>query len=128
MSHHSEQVVFNSRSKAGLRAFLNIARLWNLSPYEQAILLGLPNQGTLAEMRDENNSSIIAEEILLRISYVLGIYKQLNVLFPTPKNADQWLSLPNSAALFNGESALSFLLQNPDKHLPQLLCYLKNAI
>jgi hypothetical protein len=45
-----------------------------------------------------------------------------------PKNADQWLSMTNSAPLFNGESALSFLLKNPGKHLPQLLDYLRNVV
>jgi len=44
-----------------------------------------------------------------------------------PKNADQWLSMTNSAPLFNGESALSFLLKNPGKHLPQLLDYLGSS-
>ncbi len=128
MSHHSEQVYLNSMSKVGLRTFFTIARLWNLSPKEEAILLGLPNQDTLAEICDEKKSSIITEETLLRISYVLGIYKQLNTLFPMPKNADQWLSMTNSAPLFSGESALSFLLKKPGKHLPQLLGYLRNVV
>jgi hypothetical protein len=128
MPYISEQFDFNTRSKVGLKTFFNIARVWNLSPKEEAILLGLPNQDTLAEMRDERNSSIITEETLLRVSYVLGVYKQLNTLFPIPENADQWLSLTNSAPLFDGESALSFLLKNPDKHLPQLLGYLRNVV
>ncbi|MFC0351860.1 hypothetical protein [Undibacterium danionis] len=118
----------NSISKVGLRTFFKISHLWNLSPNEEVILLGIPNREILAEMRDEKYSSDISEETLLRISYILAIYKQLNTLLPIPKNADQWLSLTNSAPLFNEESALSFLLKNPDKHLPQLLGYLRNVI
>jgi len=41
---------------------------------------------------------------------------------------ERWLSLTNSESLFNGERALSFLLKNPDKHLPQLLGYLRNVV
>jgi hypothetical protein len=112
----------------GLRTFFNIARLWKLTPEQEATLLGLPNHEILTSQRDEAYLSQIDPQTIIRISYVLGIYKQLNTLLPTPANADSWLSKPNSEALFNGNSALDFLLKDPDKHLPLLLAYLKNVI
>nr|WP_315485353.1 hypothetical protein [uncultured Undibacterium sp.] len=112
----------------GLRTFFNIARLWKLTPEQEATLLGLPNHEILTSQRDEAYLSQIDPQTIIRISYVLGIYKQLNTLLPTPANADSWLSEPNSEALFNGNSALDFLLKDPDKHLPLLLAYLKNVI
>jgi hypothetical protein len=112
----------------GLRTFFNIARLWKLTPEQEATLLGLPNHEILTSQRDEAYSIQIDPQTIMRISYVLGIYKQLNILLPTPANADSWLSEPNSEALFNGNSALDFLLKDPDKHLPLLLAYLKNVI
>jgi hypothetical protein len=112
----------------GLRTFFNIARLWKLTPEQEATLLGLPNLEILTSQHDEAYLSQIDPQTIIRISYVLGIYKQLNTLLPTPANADSWLSEPNSEALFNGNNALDFLLKDPDKHLPLLLAYLKNVI
>lgn len=112
----------------GLRTFFNIAHLWKLSPEQEATILGLSNQEILSNLRDATDLGHIDQQTIIRISYVLGIYKQLNTLLPTPANADSWLNRPNTEALFNGHSALDFLLKDPDKHLPLLLAYLKNAI
>lgn len=129
MTHCSEpNTSSNSNSKVGLKTFFNISRLWDLTPDQEATLLGLTNHDRLIELREEKYTGVIAKEMLQRISFVLSIYKQLNTLLPAPDSADKWLSLPNSAPLFNGESALSFLLKDPDNHLPKLLGYLRNVI
>ena len=49
-------------------------------------------------------------DLLERLSYVFGIYKDLQVLLPDPAAADAWIRKPNSAPLFNGRSALDRLL------------------
>jgi len=41
---------------------------------------------------------------------VFGIYKALQELLPNPTRADAWIKRPNTAPLFNGESALSRML------------------
>lgn len=112
----------------GLRTFFNIARLWKLTPEQEATILGLSNQEILTSLRDATYLDHIDEQTIIRISYVLGIYKQLNILLPTPANADSWLGRPNTEEFFNGKTGLDFLLNNPDKHLPLLLAYLKNVI
>lgn len=48
--------------------------------------------------------------MLERISYVLGIYKALQILFPDPVRADAWIKRANSAPLFAGQRALDRLL------------------
>ena len=45
-----------------------------------------------------------------RISYILGIYKALEILLPDEKAADEWVRRPNTAALFGGQSALDRML------------------
>ena len=45
-----------------------------------------------------------------RISYLLGIYKALQMLFPEPAQADAWVKKPNQAPLFGGRSALERML------------------
>ena len=41
-----------------------------------------------------------------RISYVLGIYRALQILLPEPERADAWVRRPNDAVPFGGRSAL----------------------
>ena len=48
--------------------------------------------------------------MLERISYVLGIHKALEILFPDPVRADAWVRRPNDAPLFGGRSALERML------------------
>jgi hypothetical protein len=45
-----------------------------------------------------------------RISYVLGIYKALQVLLPDAAAADGWVRRPNAAPPFGGRSALERML------------------
>ena len=72
----------------GLLTFFNIARLWKLTPGQEAALLGLSNQEILTCLHDATYLNHIDKQTIIRISYVLGIYKQLNTLLPTPANAD----------------------------------------
>jgi hypothetical protein len=44
------------------------------------------------------------------LSYLLGIYKALQVLLPATAAADAWIKKPNDAPLFAGQSALARML------------------
>jgi hypothetical protein len=48
----------------------------------------------------------VPQDTLERISYVMGIYKALHILLPTPQAADAWVKKPNEANITNGKSAL----------------------
>lgn len=99
------------RDMAGpaLRAFFNIATAWNLSAAQQRKLLGSPPNSTFFKWKRERSGSL-PRDVLERISYVLGIYKALQVLIPDPTRADAWISTPNAAPLFGGQSALDRML------------------
>jgi hypothetical protein len=44
----------------------------------------------------------------LRISYLVGIFKALHILFGE-KLADEWVMLPNTNRIFGGESPLAYM-------------------
>ena len=46
---------------------------------------------------------------LTRLSLVIGIYKNLQILYPEPEFADRWVRMPNSHELFGGRPALSVM-------------------
>ena len=93
-----------------LRAFVRIAALWSLSADEQLVLLGNPPRSTFFKWKKEPESALLARDALERISYILGIYKALQILLPEPASADAWIRKPNQAALFGGRSALDRML------------------
>jgi hypothetical protein len=94
---------------AGLRAFVNIAESWGLSVAEQLQLLGIASRSTFFKWRREREPRL-PRDTLERLSYLLGIYKSLQILLPDPKAADEWIRRPNSAAPFGGKSALDRML------------------
>jgi hypothetical protein len=94
---------------AGLRAFANIAEAWKLSVAEQLTLLGIASRSTFFKWRRERNPKL-PRDTLERLSYVLGIYKSLQILLPDPKAADEWVRKPNEAAPFGGRPALARML------------------
>lgn len=98
-----------SLSGPGLRTFFRIAELWDLSVDEQMTLLGMTARSTFFKWKKDPNT-VLPTDTLERISYILGIYKALQVLLPDEKAADQWVKQPNMAAPFAGQSALDKML------------------
>jgi hypothetical protein len=106
---HRATPVTKDLSGPGLRAFFRIASAWRLSAKQERILLGSPAESTFFKWKKAQAASL-PRDVLERISYVLGIYKALQILFPDPARADEWISRPNSAPLFQGQSALERML------------------
>ena len=96
-------------SGPALRAFFNIASAWNLNAKQQRTLLGNPPSSTFFKWKRDMSGSV-SRDVLERISYVLGIYKALQILVPDVERADAWVSSPNAAPLFGGRSALDRML------------------
>jgi hypothetical protein len=103
---HSE---FAAAGGAGLRAFTNIAEAWGLSVAEQLTLLGIASRSTFFKWRREREPRL-PQDTLERLSYLLGIYKSLQILLPDTRAADEWVRKPNDAAPFGGRSALERML------------------
>ncbi|NPT39865.1 DUF2384 domain-containing protein [Paraburkholderia sp. 1N] len=97
-------------SAAGLRAFFNIARDWDLSTEEQIMLLGSPGRSTYFKWKSAPQTARLARDTLERLSLLLGIYKALQILLPQPSAADTWIKRPNSAPPFGGRRALDRML------------------
>ena len=108
-SPNSGRTGSSSLGGPGLRAFVNIAEAWGLSVAEQLTLLGIASRSTFFKWRRERDPKLPGDTIE-RLSYLLGIYKSLQILLPDPKAADAWLRQPNTASPFGGRSALERML------------------
>ena len=93
----------------GLRAFFNITRLWGLTTEQERVLLGSPGRSTFFRWKRDLDGAL-PRDALERISYLLGIWKALQVLFADPAQADAWVKRANQAPLFGGRSALERML------------------
>ena len=96
-------------SGPALRTFFRIAKLWSLSVEEQMTLLGLTARSTFFKWKKDPNT-VLPKDTLERVSYILGVYKALQILLPDEKAADDWLRRPNAALPFGGRSALERML------------------
>ena len=96
-------------SGPALRTFFRIAELWSLSVEEQMTLLGLSARSTFFKWRKDSNV-VLPKDTLERISYIVGVYKALQILLPDEKAADEWVRQPNAAPPFGGRSALDRMM------------------
>jgi hypothetical protein len=92
---------------AALRAFFSIASAWKLSSDDTRTLLGDPPPSTYFKWK-KGGTGGVTRDVLERVSYVLGIYKALQILLPNAMAADAWVRQPNDA--FAGAAALSLML------------------
>lgn len=96
-------------SGPALRTFFRIAELWGLTVDEQMTLLGVSARSTFFKWK-KSREAALPRDTLERISYVLGIYKALQILLPDETSADGWVRRSNTAAPFAGRSALDRML------------------
>src|SRR5687767_15166668 len=92
-------------SGPAMRAFFRLASLWELTNEEQRALLGWPPASTFYKYK-AGQVAALPYDMLERISLLLGIYKDLQILYPEVGLADRWVRLPNSNSLFGGKPAL----------------------
>ncbi|MBE5313929.1 MAG: DUF2384 domain-containing protein [Xanthomonadales bacterium] len=93
----------------GLRTFFNIAQRWGLDTRQEQVLLGSPARSTFFRWK-RGDIGIVPHDLIERLSYLLGIYKALQVLLPVPERADAWIKRANTASPFGGQTPLEHML------------------
>ena len=93
-----------------LPAIFNIFGQWNLTGVQQMTLLGLSNEKTLYNWKNHPEKAKLTRDLLERASYILGIFKSLEILLPDSDLADRWLTTPNDNPVFNGTAPLDRVL------------------
>lgn len=100
---------FRDMAIAGLRAYPNIARAWQLKETEAATLLGVAPSTYRRWKRTPERAQPDVNHIE-RLSLILGIYKALAILLPEPAAAHQWVRRPNGNPLFGGYPPIERML------------------
>jgi hypothetical protein len=97
-------------SPSALKAFFNIMEKWKVRDEQARSLLGGVSNGPYYEMKRHPEGRLLDEDTLLRTSYLIGIFKALNVLHKT-ELADEWVNLANTNRIFGGATPLAYMVK-----------------
>jgi hypothetical protein len=96
-------------SAPALKAFFNIMARWNVRDEDARALLGGVSNGPFYEMK-RSPERVLDADRLTRISYLVGIFKALNILHSRPV-ADEWIQLANANPIFAGRTPLAYMIR-----------------
>ena len=97
-------------SAAGIKGFFNIMERWKVRDEDARALLGGVSNGPYYELKRAAADKVLDADRLLRVSYLIGIFKALQILHSRAL-ADQWVQLPNTNRLFGGETPLGYMVR-----------------
>ena len=125
VAHNSEpDITSGDAGRVALTFFFNLMELWGCTKDQQCTLLGAIGNTTYFKYKKLPNVRL-PHDTLERISYLMGIHKALRILFSnTPERAYEWVHKPNTAAPFNGQSALGYMLAGQVVDLADVRRYL----
>ena len=95
-------------SPSALKAFFNIVERWSIRDEDARVLLGGLSNGPYYSWRKDPERTLDTD-MLTRVSYLIGIFKALNVLYGE-KLADEWVRLPNQNPIFAGRTPLAYMM------------------
>jgi hypothetical protein len=113
-------------SGAGLRTFLSIALRWQLSEEEQVRLLRASSVKELrhwAEAAQAPQCLTLETDVLMRISAVLGLFRDLQQIIATADEEHRWLRGTNKAAPFLGRAPIEVLHNGTLENLLEVRSY-----
>jgi hypothetical protein len=99
-------------SAAALKALFNIVDHWKIRDEDARELLGGISNGAYYQLKKNPRipGKSLDQDKLVRISYLIGIFKSLNILY-SQRLADQWMQLPNNNTIFGGRTPLDYVLR-----------------
>lgn len=96
--------------RVALKFFFGLMEHWNCTPNQQRLLLGSISTTTFYKYKRQP-AVRLSHDTLERISNLMGIYKTLSIIFGNSRErAYTWVSRENTAAPFNGQTVLKYML------------------
>jgi hypothetical protein len=94
-------------SASALKAFFKLVDRWDIRDEDARSLLGGVSNGPYYTWKKQPER-VLDVDALTRISYLIGIFKALNILYGE-KLADEWVRLPNTNRIFGGRTPLDYM-------------------
>jgi uncharacterized protein (DUF2384 family) len=96
-------------SQSAVDGFFAILEKWEVSIEKGGELLGGRPRSSMYKLKTA--AGTLTQDELTRISYLVGIYKALQILLPE-ELANLWVTQPNDDVLFGGRTPLDFLVRD----------------
>jgi len=104
----SDPVTRERLSPPALKTFFSILDKWEIDGSTGAHLLGGMSRASIFNLK--RSSRTLSQDELMRVSYIIGIYRALHMLF-SKALANQWMKRPNDNPIFLGHTPLEYVLQ-----------------
>jgi len=111
----SSPAVPADKAAVALKGFWHIMAQWGCTEAEQKQLLGV-SQTEFDELTAEKSAEMPGQ-LLQRISYLMGIARALDMLYPSDDRAAERIRQPTTDEPFCGLSPLAFMLADPQEGL-----------
>lgn len=95
-----------------MAAILNIPDKWGLTKAQQMISLGMDVESKFFNYSREPMAAEVNKDMLKRLSYVLGIFKDLQIFLSDESSANSSIKKQNRASPFCGKSAVEYLTES----------------
>ena len=105
----SDQQERERLSAGALQAFFTIMSHWKIKDEDARKLLGGIGSSTYYDCK-KNAQRVLDQDKLTRISYLIGIFKALNILHGQTL-ADRWVQIPNHNRIFGGQTPLAYMIK-----------------
>jgi len=92
-----------------LKAFIKLAKNWNLTNPEAAALLAI-SQSTWERTKRGERAEALSQDQLTRISALIGTFKGLHLLF-ADEMANKWPQLSNKGPLFGNRRPIDAMIE-----------------
>jgi hypothetical protein len=96
-------------SGTAMKAFVKLAKQWDLTNPEAAALLGI-SPSTWDRIKRGGRAEALNQDQLTRVSALIGTFKGLHLLF-ADKMADRWPQLPNKGSLFGNRRPIDAMIE-----------------
>jgi hypothetical protein len=112
---------------SAIDGMIRLADLWHLNTEETCLLLGDMSERSWFRMKKQESlrpdrALRLSQDMLTRISVLVGIFKGLRLLFSEPL-ADDWIRLPNRGPLFGGRSPLTVAIERGIPGMLEIRCH-----
>lgn len=109
--------------RVALKGFFHIMEKWSLNNQQAMVLLGGISTSTFYRYKKLPEVTL-RSETLQRISFVMGIYKGLHIIFAEEDRANEWINRSNDGKPFKGRSALDRMMQGKMDDLAEVRRYI----
>ena len=101
------------------RAFWNLVRLYNFDRSEQALLLGIKNTRSRLNDLEKEDRIPVENDVFFRVGTLLGIHKNLRLLFPYNRDlVYKWMK--TEQPLLNNQIPIDYIKAEPIHSMARL--------